>query len=341
MDSAPNLSAARRFLRPLAPVYATITALRNSVYDRNLLRPSRLPATVLSVGNLSTGGTGKTPFVAALASLLTASGRSPIILSRGYGRVSSVVERVDPRGSAQQFGDEPLLLARDVPVFVGADRYRAGLLAAQQFPVTPATVFLLDDGFQHRQLHRDIDIVLLSADDLTDETLPSGNLREPLASLSRAHILVLREHDASRAQEFLARFHRPSCGRPVVWTVHRALDLSALPADPGPCLAFAGIARPRDFFDSLRAQGLALPAALSFPDHHNYSFADITRILATLKLASAWTLLTTEKDLVRLEPRARAALEAAAALYAVPLITELLNADICLRQLNALCERPS
>jgi tetraacyldisaccharide 4'-kinase len=295
----------------------------------------------VSIGNLSTGGTGKTPFTASLAALLTTAGRSPVILSRGYGRSSQHASCVDPLGTAAEFGDEPLLLARTAPVYVAADRYKAGLLAAQELPITPATVFLLDDGFQHRQLARNVDIVLLSRSDLSDSPLPSGNLREPLAALSRTHVLVLREEDAMLASEFFRRFTRPSCSRPVVWTVRRSLDLGALPADPGPCLAFAGIARPRDFFDGLRTCGLNMPATLAFPDHHDYSFADITRIIATLKAAKASLLLTTEKDMVRLRPQARAALEATAPLHAVPLQTELLNPEACLRQLDALCVRQS
>jgi tetraacyldisaccharide 4'-kinase len=335
----------RPLLRPLSPLYSAVTAARNMAYDRVLLRPRRLPATVLSIGNLSTGGTGKTPLIAALAGLLVSAGRRPIILSRGYGRQSSQVARVDPAGNALQFGDEPLLLANSlpssVPIYVGADRYRVGMLAAEENPVTPDTLFLLDDGFQHRQLAREIDIVLLSASDLTDSLLPAGNLREPLASLARADVLVFREEDAALVPEFLKRFQHPSCSRPVVWKVRRTLDLSGIADLTVPAVAFAGIAHPREFFSGLRARGLALPATLSFPDHHPYTFADVTRILASLQLAKSRTLLTTEKDLVRLDPRARASMEACATLVAVPLLTELDNPELCLHQIDALCVRQS
>jgi tetraacyldisaccharide 4'-kinase len=331
----------RRWLRPLAPLYAAATAARNSAYDKNLLAARQLPGTVISVGNLSTGGTGKTPFVAELARLLAQAGRKPVVLSRGYGRQSSAIARVTAGGLAAEFGDEPLELAAalpDVPIYVGADRHRAGTLAAQH---NPGATFLLDDGFQHRRLARDIDIVLLLPSDLDDTLLPAGNLREPLASLTRAHVLVLREEDMGLAPRFLAGFTRPSCSRPVLWTVRRSLDLAALPAGLGSAVAFAGIARPRDFFSALRAGGVTLPSTLSYPDHHHYSFADVTSIIAALKATSCTTLLTTAKDLARLEPRARAALEACSELHAVPLRAQLLNPAVCLQQIDALCVRQS
>jgi tetraacyldisaccharide 4'-kinase len=342
----------RPLLFPLNPLYAAATALRNALYDREILPANSLPFPVFSIGNLSAGGTGKTPLVLALTQLLSAAGRFPVILSRGYGRQSSDIARVDPAGDAATFGDEPLLLARSspAPVFVGPDRYQVGLFAAQSFaaqsfaaqsqPLPPTTIFLLDDGFQHRQLARDANIVLLSASDLTDVLLPAGNLREPHRSLSRADILVFTEPDAALAPDFLDLFQRPSCGRPVLWTLRRSLDLSQLPPASRP-LAFAGIARPEEFFASLRAvsdnaRNLAPAATLAFPDHHRYSPADLTRIASAATAAHADLLLTTEKDLVRLSAPARAQLSAAAPLHAVPLRTELLNPDRCFQQLFAL-----
>ncbi len=338
----------RPLLLPLTPLYAAATAARNQLYDREILRANSLPFPVVSVGNLSAGGTGKTPLVLSLTHLLTAAGRFPVILSRGFGRTSTDIARVDPAGDAALYGDEPLLLARSspAPVFIGPDRYRVGLfaiqsLAAQSLPLPPTTIFLLDDGFQHRQLARDANIVLLSGSDLSDALLPAGNLREPHRGLSRADILVFSEQEASLAPQFLDRFERPSCGRPVIWMVRRSLDLTHLPPAASRPVAFAGIAHPSEFFSSLRAHDLAPLSAIGFPDHHRFTPADISRIVAATTAAHANILLTTEKDLVRLDPAARAQLSAAAPLHALPLQTEILNADRCLSQLLALCAAKS
>jgi len=320
-------------MRPLNPLYAAATALRNAAYDKHLLAARKLPAPVVSVGNLSTGGAGKTPFVLALTELLQHAGWSPIILSRGYRRSSKATLRVDPQGSAAEFGDEPLLLARaaNVPVYVGADRHRAGWLAAQEISLGPRHVFLLDDGFQHRRLARDVDIALLRAADLHDMGLPAGDLREPLASLARANIVAMREDEADAVKEYLER-GRHGAKTPAQWTVRRSLDVRDIA--PGVAVAFAGIAHPQEFFRDLRNAGITLPSTLSFPDHYDYSFRDITQILASLRAAGTRTLLTTEKDLVRLSEQARQALQAAADFRAVPLRTEILDADACLAQLE-------
>jgi tetraacyldisaccharide 4'-kinase len=334
----------RRLLLPFNPLYAAATAARNKLYDREVLAARSLPFPVVSLGNLSTGGTGKTPLVLALAHLLSSAGRSPVILSRGYGRRSSDIARVDPAGTTAQFGDEPLLLARSsqFPVFVGTDRYRAGLFATQSLaPTTGLPVFLLDDGFQHRRLAPDANIVLISRSDLSDLLLPAGNLREPLSSLTRADILVFQEPDAALAPDFLDRFERPSCGRPVLWTTRRSLDISHLPTAPSRPVAFAGIAHPAEFFSSLRAHGLAPLSALAFRDHHRYTPADLTAITTAATAANANLLLTTEKDLVRLDSSALAKLNSIAPLHAVPLRTEILHADRCLAQLLALCDAKS
>jgi tetraacyldisaccharide 4'-kinase len=326
-------------LRPLNPLYAAVTAIRNAAYDQRRLAARRLPAPVVSVGNLSTGGSGKTPFVLALAQLMQSAGWSPMVLSRGYGRNSKAVLRVNPNGSAAEFGDEPLLLARaaNVPVYVGADRYRAGLLAAQEIAFGPRHVFLLDDGFQHRRVERDADIVLLRANDLHDVMLPAGNLREPLASLARAAVVAVREDEMHSLADFL-RERTSQRAKPLAqWTVRRSLDIGAIA--PGTAVAFAGIAHPREFFADLRGKGFALASTLAFADHYEYSFRDITQILAALRAAGTRMLLTTEKDFVRLSEAARQALQAAAEFRAVPLRTEILNAESCMAQLEALLRR--
>src|SRR2546427_4537334 len=174
----------------LAHVYGAGVQARNALYSRGALPVKRLQGPVVSIGNLSVGGSGKTPFVSLLGELLRDRGVNFDVLSRGYGRNPRGTILVDPGGSARDFGDEPLLIARrlQVPVIVGEDRYQAGVLAETQFGLQ---LHLLDDGFQHRALARDFDIVLVTPDDVRDRLLPAGRLREPLASLRRARPLVL------------------------------------------------------------------------------------------------------------------------------------------------------
>ena len=177
-------------MNPLTGLYTAATALRNTLFDRGMLSSRRLEHPVVSVGNLSVGGSGKTPFVIALGELLKARGIRFDVLSRGYRRKTRGVLVVDPDGNAADFGDEPLLIARrlGVPVVVGESRYAAGRVAERKFQ---SQLHILDDGFQHRSLARDFDIVLMTERDFFDRMLPSGSLREPLWSLERA--------DASRA----------------------------------------------------------------------------------------------------------------------------------------------
>jgi len=176
-------------MNPLSGIFGAGVALRNALYDRGVLKVRKLTRPVVSVGNISVGGSGKTPFVIALGELLKERGIAFDVLSRGYGRGSSEIAVVDPQGSPQEFGDEPLLIARklEIPVVVGADRYQAGLFAEKKFD---AQVHLLDDAFQHRQLNRDFDVVVVPASDLEDTLLPVGRLREPISSLNRADVVV-------------------------------------------------------------------------------------------------------------------------------------------------------
>jgi len=207
-------------------------------------------------------------------------------------------------GSAAKFGDEPLLIARQagVPVYVAAQRYDAGLLAESEMAREVPAVHLLDDGFQHRQLHRDIDIVLLSHADLEDRLLPAGNLREPLSALRRATVLAIPAGDEDLEQYLRQRVRKadgskgPRWSGPV-WRLRRRMEV---PSVAGPVLAFCGIARPEQFFAGLEAAGLRLAARRAFRDHHRYTAADLGRLAAEAKAAGAGALVTTEKDAIRL-----------------------------------------
>lgn len=300
-------------MKTLSTVFGAGVAIRNALYDGRVLKVHRLSRPVVSIGNISVGGTGKTPLVIALGQLLKQRGIAVDVLSRGYRRRSSEVAVVDPQGSPEQCGDEPLLIARKlhVPVVVGADRYRAGLLAEKQFNTK---LHLLDDAFQHRRLHRDFDIVVLPAADLHDALLPLGRLREPLAALRRADAVVLTakldEADEQRVRNCMRAPEN-------VWTARRVLELDQ-PA--GKAVVFCGIARPEQFLSQLRALQVDIAATGQFRDHHRYSQKDIERLLKTKQDARAECFITTEKDEInlgtfatRLEPlhvaRLRLALE--------------------------------
>jgi tetraacyldisaccharide 4'-kinase len=295
--------AARPLLLPLVPVYRLGLALRDLQLRSGLKPVRRLKWPVVSIGNLSTGGSGKTPLTIALAKALSARGLHVDVLSRGYGRRSALPLLVDSGGTAQEFGDEPLLIAREanVPVYVAAERYEAGLMAeadATKGAREQVGVHLLDDGFQHRQLARDVDIVLMDRRDMEDRLLPAGNLRESVLALRRAHVLALPAE-----QPELERFFReyapvdlPRWTGPV-WRVRRVMDIPPL---DGPVAAFCGIARPDQFFQGLESAGVRLTARIAFPDHHRYTADDLDRIATEAGKAGASALLTTEKDRIRL-----------------------------------------
>jgi tetraacyldisaccharide 4'-kinase len=271
----------------LTGIYGAASALRNTLYDHGILPSRRLEQPVVSVGNLSVGGSGKTPFVIALGELLKARDMRFDVLSRGYRRRTRGVLVVEPNGRAADFGDEPLLIARKlgVPVIVGENRYEAGRLAEEKFE---SQLHILDDGFQHRSLARDLDIVLMTDSDFRDRLLPSGRLREPLSSLERADAIVL---PAELEVECTALRGK------LLWRIKREIVELAAPEAP---VVFCGLARPQQFFAQVRAAGISPVAEVEFRDHHAYDRGDITRLLATRARLGAGGFVTTEKDAVNL-----------------------------------------
>jgi len=308
-------------LNPLSAIYGGVVGTRNALYDRGVLRAQRLHSPVISVGNLSTGGSGKTPFVMLLGELLKARGIKFDVLSRGYGRQSRGVRLVDPAGLPREFGDEPLLIARklQVPVIVGEDRYAAGSFAESRFGLQ---LHLLDDGFQHRALARDFDIVLVTPQDASDHLLPSGRLREPPSSLRRADAVAL----ASGASEDSF----PLAGK-LVWRVRRGIVPRDVPPRP---IVFCGIARPQNFVLQLRAANIEPVAEAFYRDHHPYNENDVRELLALKQRSDAGGFVTTEKDAVNLG----AYLSALAPLAVVPVKMELSDAanalDTMLQKIN-------
>ena len=306
----------RPLLLPFVPLYAAGQALQNALRRP----PRRLGRTVLSVGSLSAGGAGKTPVVEALADLLQRHGYKPAILSRGYGRGSGVAEKVDPAGTAVRFGDEPLQMAQSgLEVYVGADRYAAGRLAEDEAgPDLSTLVHVLDDGFQHRRLHRTLDVVLLTAAEFADHLLPAGDLREPLRAFRRADILLLRSGEAEFLRPLVSRHLRGQV-KPCMLLDH-SLTLPWSPSSrPQRPVAFCALARPESFFADLRALPLRLAGAVPFPDHHPYTPDDIAKLCRAAAHVSADAFLTTAKDAVKLTPPLRAALQEVAPLHTIPL----------------------
>jgi tetraacyldisaccharide 4'-kinase len=277
-------------MNPLGAIYGAAVSARNSLYDRGILQPRRLSGQVISVGNVSVGGSGKTPFVILLGELLQQRGIAFDVLSRGYGRKTRGVLAVDPKGSPRDFGDEPLLIARRLgcPVIVGESRYQAGLFAESKLG---AQLHILDDGFQHRSLARDFDIVLLPPEDAPDQLLPAGRLREPCSSLRRADAVVL---SVESTYSELALDPQRS------WHLRRSVAVSEAPP-PHP-VAFCGIARPQKFIEQLRDAGVQPAATKFYRDHYSYTQDDVRQLAALREQNRAGGFITTEKDAINLGP---------------------------------------
>jgi tetraacyldisaccharide 4'-kinase len=294
----------------LTAVYSRAAAWRRGWYARDPTRSRRLSRPVVSVGNLRVGGSGKTPIVDYVARLLLAHGERPSVLTRGYARrisragVTVVSDGSGIRATLDTAGDEPLMLAHalpGVPVLVGGDRYLSGCLAERQLDVT---VHILDDGFQHLQLARDVDLLLVAEDDLADRPLPVGRLREGLAAAKAADAaLVTAGYDT--AAERIARMLEV----PTVFRVTRAIGAPRMIAGaretvvvpPGSrVFVVAAVARPDRFVADIVAAGWDVAGTLTFRDHHRFDRKDIERIAGAARTAASAIVLTTAKDAVRL-----------------------------------------
>jgi len=316
----------RKLLFPLVPVYLLAYWVREMRLGTKAEPIRRLRYPVVSVGNLSTGGTGKTPLTIALADALTRCGFQVDVLSRGYGRKNTNATRVAPAGTPEEFGDEPLLIAQGaIPVYVAPRRFDAGVLAEGDASAIAFLgeelrpfIHLLDDGFQHRQLHRNTDILLLNRRDWQDSLLPAGNLREPRNAIHRANVVAIPANDPQLEAEL-----RSWGWQGPIWRLHRKMEVPVLSgSEDRPVAAFCGIARPEQFFAGLQAAGLQLATHKAFPDHHRYTAAEVGRLQANARAAGATTIFTTEKDALRLGKLAAAFTEA------LPLQTARLRIEI-------------
>lgn len=306
-------------LWPLSWLYGAVVRLRNYAYDRGILQKFYVDAQIVSVGNITVGGTGKTPATITIAATLQQQGRRVAILSRGYGRRSRgtvVVADADGlRSSVDDAGDEPFMMAQalpGVPLVVDADRVRGGRLLVEQFG---AEVIVLDDGFQHRRLARAIDIVLLDVRWLQRRwLLPAGPYREPLSSLRRADLVLLvgsgTRHDVAvdalpLAVSRLIQGEVGSATKEVTGLfdprTQRRTSMRALAARQ--VYAVAGIAEPASLRRSLIAAGAHIVRFEAYADHKAYSSAEVARLLQRFRASGAEFLVTTMKDWVKLDAR--------------------------------------
>ncbi len=294
----------------LSTAYGAAAAWRRRWYARDPRRRRYLQRPVVSIGNLRVGGSGKTPIVEYIARLLIEAGERPAILTRGYARrkpqdgATVVSDGNTILAALDVAGDEPLMLARALPraiVVVGADRHLSGVLAERKLG---ATVHLLDDGFQHFELGRDVDLLLASDEDLSDRPLPAGHLRERLDA-ARCASAVLATATYQTAAE---RIGRALCVE-TAFRITRTIGAPRRITDPRDTVVVppesrvflvTGIARPERFEADVAAAGWHIAGSLAFRDHHPFSARDVKRLTAAAQAARCAIVLTTEKDAVRL-----------------------------------------
>ena len=315
---------ARALLYVPAKLYELVVRARVAAYRNNLLKTHRLNAPVISVGNLTVGGTGKTPCVAFIAATLRDAGHRAAILSRGYKRQTT--GRVEVSNHKQilcspaESGDEPYLLAQSCPgvrVVVDRDRVAAGRWLESQAPVSdfglPVSVFILDDAYQHLRLARDLNLLLVDATEPLSEArmIPFGRLREPLSELRRADAVIVtrsnRLKDRTELIETIKRISRP--GVPIFFADHRMTGLRNLQSGEVCRLlefsgrkvaAVCGIAKPDRFNDDLKFAGLHIALRKDFADHHRYLAEEFAAIVREAEAANAEAIVITEKDATNL-----------------------------------------
>jgi tetraacyldisaccharide 4'-kinase len=313
-EETPRALAAA--LGVLSVGYRAALLARGWLYDARLLSTGRLPCPVVSLGNVTVGGSGKTPLAELAALTLVALGAAPVVVSRGYGRatrgVQVVADRQGVRLGARAAGDEPLLLAErlpGIPVIVGENRFEAGRHAVEAHG---ASVIVLDDGFQNRTISKNLEILAVSARAPwgNGRLFPRGQLRESLSSLRRSHLVVVTNPSGDDEVDAITRTLRlQDSPAPVVTAryealeARRAVDGARLPLSElrgRRLLGFGGLASPRSFMETLRGLGVLLAGFVEFGDHHWYGEADLAEVTRRAGLAGAEGLITTEKDAVRL-----------------------------------------
>lgn len=305
-------------LPPLSILYRALTQTRLRAYKKGIFQVAKLDVPVISVGNLTTGGTGKTPVVEWVCRVLAARQKRVCVLTRGYGRVNPEARVIVSDGStimatAAEAGDEPLLLAQNLKglaaIISDADRAAAGKWARQEFGTE---IFVLDDGFQHLRLARDLELLVIDATDPWGggSLLPSGRLRESPSGAARADCIIVTRADCTQdlnsLEKEIRRFNQ-DC--PIFMSKMKIGSITGLGSDfeeeipslPQPVAAFCGIGNPRSFFDCVRRTELNSVFTQAFPDHHWYDQADIETLCRKSRDRGAQSLITTAKDAVKLQ----------------------------------------
>ena len=303
---------------PLSWIYGTVIQIRNYCYTIKIIKQKHLPCSVISIGNIVAGGTGKTPAVAAIAKLIYRSGLRVAVLLRGYKREGSDAVVIVSDGenllcSREESGDEAEMLARqlsNIPIIVGKKRYLTGKAALEHFR---SDVLILDDGFQHRQLTRDVDILTIDATKPygTGALLPIGTMREPKSAIKRADIILLTRTDAADTNIAVlkATLNQLAPNTPILESVHQPTSLyrinnheevsSTISLDiltGKRLLAVCGIGNPDGFVSTLEKYNPEAVELLAFPDHHVYTEDDSQQILDQMKQCEAEWVITTQKD---------------------------------------------
>jgi tetraacyldisaccharide 4'-kinase len=310
-------------------LYEKASEVKNGLYDQNILSPVRLPVPVVSIGNLTVGGTGKTPLTHFCLQWLNGRGTRCAVVSRNYGAEVREIAQVDVRHleAAKYFGDEPVLLAYKNPgaaVFVGPRKYQTAPVA---FERARPEIVLVDDGFQHRKLARDLDIVILDATEAWSNyrCVPEGRAREPWASLQRADLIFISKVNLAgpgavdRLLENLQPFEKPVAQFAFETGAHYDIHSLGLAdqtspveqAQPPPlaplprgtkAVLVSGIGRPLAFEKNLQPLGLNVVEHFRFQDHYKYGVSDIAKIVGRAKALGGLPIITTEKDAVKLLP---------------------------------------
>ena len=302
-------------LLPITLLYQAIIFIRKIFYKYHIFRTNALPCKVISVGNITVGGSGKTPTVEYLSRHLQSKGKKIGIISRGYRRKSKstliVTDGITKPQSWQDFGDEPYLLAqnlKNIPIIVGESRYEAGMKMIENFD---PDIIIMDDGFQHVSLYRDLDIVLVNSKDTkaTHRLIPAGKLREPLSNLSRADLIILSKSNVHKSSDYLINIIE-NINRPILNNKIELQDVLISPNGNKNNLSnlnkekiyiFSALGDHTGFEKTMNNTGAIIVGHSKYPDHHNYSSDDLKNIEQVAKNNNANFLITTEKDLVKIK----------------------------------------
>ncbi|MBM4165779.1 MAG: tetraacyldisaccharide 4'-kinase [Ignavibacteria bacterium] len=307
------VSKLRKLLLPFSWLYGFGVMLRNYFYDVKIFKTTSVAVPVISVGNIVAGGTGKTPHVAYIVDVLCSAGKNVAIISRGYKRSTKgtfvVSDGKNIYGTATECGDEPYFLAQKFPeaiVIVDEHRVRAARIAVEQYCVD---AIIMDDGFQHRTLHRDLDIVVLDTTYKDDGLIPSGNRREPWSSLHRSNIVIFSRWNGTTNNDAIILCAKKHTSAMIVKTKFETTSIRNFYTNEmkpiellqnAVVVAFCGIGNPDSFFTILANNGAMVKEFIPFSDHHYFSENDIKCVLHIMKEKKVTYVLTTEKDAVRL-----------------------------------------